>query len=109
MACSMPRGIWPTHNAEERQKLRDDVPRLGFAANIRGRNMLELATETLALAREGLKRRARRNAQGKDETHYLEPLDDIVSRKRTPAEELLEKYNGPWEGSVEPVFHEYAY
>ena len=37
-------------SAEERQKLRDDVPRLGFAATIRGRTMLDLAAECLALA-----------------------------------------------------------
>ena len=35
-------------SAQERQKLRDDVPRLGFRAEIRGRNMLTLAQETLA-------------------------------------------------------------
>jgi hypothetical protein len=65
--------------------------------------------DVLALARRGLERRNRRNAQGRDETQYLEPLDEIVDRFRTPAEELLEKYKGPWGGSVEPVFHEYAY
>ena len=25
------------------------------------------------------------------------------------AEELLEKFHGPWNGSVEPIFDEYAY
>src|SRR3954465_1826941 len=39
--------------AQERQKLRDDVPRLGFRAEIRGRNMLTLAQETLRLASRG--------------------------------------------------------
>ncbi|MCX7296835.1 MAG: glutamate--cysteine ligase, partial [Hyphomicrobiales bacterium] len=43
--------------AEERQKLRDDVPRLGFRAEIRGRNMLTLAQETLRFAARGLSRR----------------------------------------------------
>src|SRR5579863_3190020 len=43
--------------AEERQKLRDDVPRLGFKAKIRDRDVLSLARETLALARAGLARR----------------------------------------------------
>ena len=33
--------------AAERQKLRDDVPKLGFAATIRNRTVLTLATETL--------------------------------------------------------------
>jgi len=95
--------------AEERQKLRDDVPKQGFAATIRNRTMLSLAEETLKLAREGLVRRRRLNAGGEDETKYLEPLDDLVSRGITPAEELLTKYHGPWGGSVEPVFSEYAY
>jgi gamma-glutamylcysteine synthetase len=26
-----------------------------------------------------------------------------------PAEELLAKYHGPWNGSVDPVYNEYAY
>ena len=95
--------------AEERQKLRDDVPTQGFAATIRNRSMLSLADETLKLARAGLARRARLNAGGEDETKYLEPLEDLVSRGTTPAEELLAKYHGPWGGSVEPVFTEYAY
>src|SRR5437868_10438952 len=37
-------------SAEERQKLRDDAPRMGFAATIRGRTMLDLAKECLALS-----------------------------------------------------------
>ena len=52
-------------SADERQKLRDDVPKLGFAATIRNRTMLSLAQETLKLAREGLTRRRRLNA-GRD-------------------------------------------
>jgi glutamate--cysteine ligase len=96
-------------NADERQKLRDDVPVQGFAATIRNRSMLSLADETLKLARAGLSRRARLNAGGEDETKYLDPLDDLVAGGATPAEELLAKYHGSWGGSVEPVFDEYAY
>ena len=96
-------------SATERQKLRDDVPRLGFRAEIRGRAMLDLARECLRLAEAGLKRRKRLDHEGRDETRYLRPLQEFVARGITPAEELLEKYHGPWEGSVEPVFAEYAY
>ncbi len=28
---------------------------------------------------------------------------------RTPAERLLEKFNGPWGGSVDPAYTEYAF
>jgi glutamate--cysteine ligase len=95
--------------AEERQQLRDDVPKLGFAAKIRNRTILSLASECLALSRNGLARRARKDAGGADETRYLDPLDDLVARGTTPAEELLAKYHTEWAGSVEPIFSEYAY
>src|SRR5882672_10903340 len=86
--------------AEERQKLRDDVPRLGFRATVRGRSLLDLAKQTLAISHEGLRRRRRLDAAGRDETRHLEPIDEFVARGRTPAEELLEKFHGPWRGSV---------
>jgi glutamate--cysteine ligase len=95
--------------AEERQQLRDDVPKLGFQAKIRASTALDLARQCLALARAGLARRARLDREGDDETQYLDPLDELVSRGITPAEELLEKYTGPWQRSVEPVFTEYVY
>src|ERR1700758_2829372 len=95
--------------AEERQKLRDDVPKLGFAARIAGRSALDLAKATLALAEEGLARRRRLDAGGEDERRYLRPIEEYVARGITPAEELLEKFHGAWDRSVEPVFTEYAY
>ncbi|PWT87163.1 MAG: glutamate--cysteine ligase [Proteobacteria bacterium] len=95
--------------APERQKLRDDVPRQALKATIRGRSLLDLARECLSLAQAGLKRRARHDREGRDETRYLESLDDIASRGYTPAEELLHKFHGAWRGSVEPIFTEYAY
>ena len=95
--------------AAERQKLRDDVPKLGFQAEIRGRNVLTLAQETLRFATRGLARRRYLDRNGRDETRYLRPLEESIARGITPAEELLEKFHGPWNGSVEPIFEEYAY
>ena len=94
---------------EERQKLRDEVPRVGFKAAIRGRDLLSVARETLTLARAGLTRRKRFDPYGADETRYLKPLEDLAERGETPAEELLRKFYGLWGGSVDPVFTEYAY
>ena len=95
--------------AEERQKLRDEVPRLGFRAAIRGRDLLSIARETLSLARAGLTRRKKFDPYGADETRYLKPLEELTERGETPAEELLRKFHGPWGGSVDPVYTEYAY
>src|SRR5215467_2891512 len=96
-------------SADERRKLRADVPRLGFRATIAGRSVLDLAKHTLELSAEGLARRRRLDAQGRDESCYLAPIQEFVARGITPAEELLEKFHGPWGGKVEPVFEEFAY
>jgi glutamate--cysteine ligase len=95
--------------AAERQKLRDDVPRLGFKAMIAGRSTLELARDTLRLAGQSLARRRRYDAAGHDETRYLREIEEYVARAITPAEDLLAKFHDAWGGSVDPVFKEYMY
>jgi glutamate--cysteine ligase len=95
--------------AEQRQTLRDEVPRLGFKAKIGDRFLFEIAKECLALAHAGLRRRGRLDHSGRDETRYLEPLDRIIDCGRTPAEEMLDKFDGPWRRSVEPAYEEYAF
>src|SRR5229473_3910327 len=96
-------------NAGERQALRDDVPRLGFKARIRDRYLFEIAKECVTLSHSGLRRRGRADHLGRDESRYLEPLERIIDCGRTPAEEMLEKFHGPWGGSVEPAYEEYAF
>jgi glutamate--cysteine ligase len=95
--------------AEERQRLRDQVPKLGLKAEIAGRSVQDLAAATLDLAEQGLRRRRRLDAGGHDETQYLLPLREVVSRGFTQAEELLQKYHGPWGGKVDAAFAEYAH
>ena len=96
-------------SAEERQKLRDEVPKAGLAATVHGRTVFEVAGELLKIARAGLQRRKHRDVSGRDETRYLEVLEDLLARGTTPAQELLAKFNGPWAGSVDPIYTEEAY
>jgi glutamate--cysteine ligase len=96
-------------SAEDRQKLRDEVPRQGLAAKIQGVTVFALAGEVLKLARAGLARRKHFDVSGQDETRYLDVLDDRLARGTTPAQELLEKFHGAWSGSVDPVYIEQAY
>ena len=95
-------------SAEERAKLRIEVPRLALEAQIAGRSLRDIAREVLTLVRQGLVNRARKDAQSRDESHFLDPLDEIVAG-RTQAEELLAKYWGEWKRSVEPAFSECAF
>jgi glutamate--cysteine ligase len=56
------------------------------------------------LAHTELKRRARIDADGNDETKYLRPLDEFRVRGITPAEDLPEKFRGLWHGSLDPLY-----
>lgn len=95
--------------AAERGQLRADVPRLGLAAGIGGRTLIDIARDVLPLAKAGLVRRGHRNARGEDESVYLAPLNAIVATARNNAQNLLELYEGPWDGSVLPAFDECVY
>jgi glutamate--cysteine ligase len=93
-------------SAEDRQRLRDDAPRLGLAAKVRGRDLRSVALDMLAISRGALKRRARRNEKGDDETVWLRPLEAIVESGRSPAQEWVDRYESPWGRSVDPAFAE---
>lgn len=94
---------------EERNALRDGVPRHGLKLPFRNGSLRDIAIEALKISAQGLKRRARLNAQGTDESHFLDPLIEIVAANETPAERKLALYNGPWNHSVDPVFREFLY
>ena len=94
---------------EDHERLRADVARLGLKAQIAGRTVQDLAQDMLAIAREGLKRRNRLSGGLVDETGYLAELEEIAASGVTPAERLLDLYNGPWAGDAGKVFDSFAY
>ncbi len=96
-------------SAEDRQKLRDDAPLLGLAAEAHGRDLRSVALDMLAISRSGLKRRARLDARGEDETILLHPLEAIADSGREPARHWIQRYEGPWGRSVDPSFDEAAF
>ena len=95
--------------AEDRESLRRAVPALGLRAPIRSNTAKDIAQATLAIARQGLKSRARLDSSGNDETHFLTELDDIASSGVTPAERLIERYKTEWGGDVKRAFEACAY
>jgi glutamate--cysteine ligase len=96
-------------SAEQRQKLRDDVPRLALGATIAGRSLREIGRDVLAIARAGLARRVRKNEAGRDETLYLDPLDKFIATGRVASQDWIARFDGEWGGSVDPVFAEERY
>jgi len=96
-------------SAEQRQKLRDDVPRLALHAEIGGRKVQDIAKDVLAIARKGLEARGAQGCKGKTEAAFLDPLDEIAQSGKTAAENLLALYNGDWHQDVTRVFRDFAY
>jgi glutamate--cysteine ligase len=95
-------------SAEERQELRDRVPRTALDTPFRGTSVLEIARRALAISRAGLARRARRDEKDSDETRFLEPVEAILREGFTPAQEILSRYAGEWGRSTAPLFTEFA-
>lgn len=96
-------------STEERHALRDGVPRHALKLPFRGATVRELAVEALKIAAAGLRRRAARNADGMDESHFLDALVEIAEAGQTAAERKLELFHGPWQGDIDRVFAEFPY
>lgn len=94
---------------EERHALRDGVPKYALKLPFRGASVRELALEALKIAGHGLARRNRVNSTGATEAVFLEPLIEFAQANQTPAERKLELFRTEWNGSVDPVFAEFAY
>ncbi|MCB4454754.1 glutamate--cysteine ligase [Leisingera sp. McT4-56] len=98
-------------DAETRDALRVAASEQGLQAKVGGISMHELAREAVAISESGLKARARPGAGGlvPDETHFLNALKDSLETGKVPADELLERYNGAWNGDLSRIYSEFAY
>ncbi|MEP0337046.1 MAG: glutamate--cysteine ligase [Alphaproteobacteria bacterium] len=94
---------------DEREAMRRDVPKTALKTPFRDKQVKDIACEVLCIARQGLKNRARLDAVGLDESHFLKPMHQICDSGMTQAEELLVAYERRWKGNIDPVFTEYAY
>jgi glutamate--cysteine ligase len=98
-------------DAETREDLRVAASVDALQAKVGKIDMLDLAREVLDLSEAGLKARARPGAGGlvPDETHFLNALRESADSGMTPADELLEHYNGDWNGDLNRIYADYSY
>jgi glutamate--cysteine ligase len=95
---------------EQREKLRHDVPKLALeAVTPDGETMQEFAARVLEVAAEGLTRREQLNSAGDNEGGFLDPLRDVVATGMTPADRLLARYHGEWNGDVSHIYEEFSF
>ena len=83
----------------------------GLQAEVSGIKMMELARQAVNISNAGLVARARTGAGGMvpDETHFLNALQDSLETGQTPADELLARYHGDWEGDLTRIYEDYSY
>ena len=83
----------------------------GLQAEVSGIKMMELARQAVNISNAGLAARARTGAGGMvpDETHFLNALQDSLETGQTPADELLARYHGDWEGDLTRIYEDYSY
>jgi glutamate--cysteine ligase len=92
----------------EREAMRASVPILAFNTPFRDTTVLNLARQMLTISTAGLESRA--IALGiKSEKGFLEPLQELVDRGQTRAEELLALYRGEWKGDLCRLFEAYNF
>ncbi len=95
---------------EDQQNLRADVPKLGLASIAPdGRSLQDVGRDILAIAHDGLSARGQVNSMGDNETAFLNPLHQIVDSGITPAQCLLNKYNGEWGGDLSKIYDEMSF
>jgi len=95
---------------EEISNMRDQVPKHALNVPFRDGSVRDVARQALEICKGGLRRRANPSPRsGKDEEHYVEPLESIVDSGKTFAEDLLDAYHTRWEGKIEPIYEECRY
>jgi glutamate--cysteine ligase len=95
---------------EEREQLRRDVPRLALdAITPDGEPMRDFAARVLDIAADGLSRRAQLNSAGDNEGGFLDPLRDVLATGMTPADRMLARFNGEWNGDVSHIYEEFSF
>ncbi len=100
-----------TLDAETRDALRIAASVDGLQGSAGGVKLLDLAREVVDIAEAGLKARACPGAGGMlpDETHFLNALKESVDTGQVPADELLQRYHGDWQGDLSRIYADYSY
>ena len=95
--------------ADDVMAARLDVAQNGLRAKIGNHDVAPLAGQLVQIAKEGLAARAVSDDQGRDETKFLAPVEEVIATQKTPADVMLELYHNQWDGVIDHVFRERHY
>lgn len=94
---------------EDRQSLRDQVPKLALDADLNGTSLQKIAGPVLEISEAGLRARNAMNSSGDNEVMFLNVLHEMVASGQTLSDLMLDKYAGEWKGDVSRIYEDYAY
>ncbi len=95
---------------DARETLRRDVPCHALdAVTPDGEPLRIFAGRVLDIAAGGLSRRARLSNAGDNEGGFLDPLREVVATGMTPADRLLARFAGAWNGDVAHIYEEFSF
>lgn len=95
--------------AQDVLNARLDVAKNGLRGKIAHYDVYQLAAELVQIAKDGLSARAITDDEGRDETKFLTPLEEVIATQKTPADVMLDLYQGAWGGDINHVFRERHY
>ena len=98
-------------NEIHRENLRVAAAKEGLDASVGRTRLIDLAKETILISENGLKNRAQASSNGlySDESLFLDSLKENIEKRKSSADELLEKYHGSWNRDLTKIFEEYSY
>ena len=81
----------------------------GLNTNLKNKPIYEHANTFISIAKKGLENRGITNKQNKDESIFLNEIQDMIRNKQTPASILIKKFNGAWKENINKIFDEEAF
>ena len=63
----------------------------------------------LDIAAAGLAARGEVNSMGDNEVGFLEPLRRIAKSGKSPAHDLMDRYEGPWNRDLSKIYDELSF
>ena len=96
-------------NIDQLQELRIKVAKNGLNSSVEGIDLKTLTRKILNLSSDGLRRRDILNANGENESIYLDPLEKILSTGKSPSDELIERFSKNWDKNLVNMYKEYTF
>ena len=96
---------------DDRENLRVAAAKDGLNGSVGNKKLIDLAKETVQISENGLEKRVKASFNGihSDESLFLESLKENIEKRKSSADELLEKYHGSWNRDLTKIFEEYSY